>query len=47
MEMLQKEDFDELYRQEKHPRVKIRYLAMPLLKTGKSHREVSDTQKIV
>lgn len=34
------EDFEGLYRREKHPRVKMRYLAMLLLRQGKSYKEV-------
>jgi transposase len=45
-EILQREDFDELYRREKHPRVKMRYLAMSLLKKGKSHREVGEILQV-
>jgi len=45
-EMLQKEDFDELHRQEQHPRVKMRYSAMSLLKQGKSHREVGEILQV-
>jgi len=45
-ERLQREDFDELYRQEKHPRVKIHYLAISLLKKGKNHREVGTVPQL-
>jgi len=45
-EILQREDFDGLYRREKHPRVKMRYLAMSLLKKGKSHKEVGEILQV-
>jgi hypothetical protein len=45
-ELLEKEDFDGLYSGEEHPRVKVRYLAMSLLKKGKGHREVGEILQV-